>query len=177
LNVVFIEQSRNLVLKIRLFMKTQIVFIDTEFTQFDDPKLISIGLAASSGEQFYAEVPYPLDECSEFVRKTVLPLLNKIEEYPYDSLNAIITNWLGLIKIDSVVTLCYDSQFDKYLFLKIFNESTPSFVQFRLLSRCEIIELLHHEFYRINRLPRHHALNDALALRNAYREIPTRQVR
>jgi hypothetical protein len=32
------------------------VFIDTEFTDFNDPHLISIGLVAESGEEFYAEV-------------------------------------------------------------------------------------------------------------------------
>jgi len=33
------------------------VFIDTEFTDFLDPQLISIGLVAQSGEKFYAELP------------------------------------------------------------------------------------------------------------------------
>jgi hypothetical protein len=33
------------------------VFIDTEFTDFLDPQLISIGLVAQSGEEFYAELP------------------------------------------------------------------------------------------------------------------------
>lgn len=35
------------------------VFIDTEFTDFLDPRLISLGLAAESGEGSYGEVPYP----------------------------------------------------------------------------------------------------------------------
>jgi hypothetical protein len=33
------------------------VFIDTEFTDFIDPYLISIGLVAATGDEFYAEVP------------------------------------------------------------------------------------------------------------------------
>ena len=36
-----------------------LVFIDTEFTNFHNPKLISIGLASETGETFYAEIPYP----------------------------------------------------------------------------------------------------------------------
>jgi hypothetical protein len=51
------------------------VFLDTEFTDFVRPRLISIGMAARSGQHFYAEVPYSDKECSEFVRKTVIPLL------------------------------------------------------------------------------------------------------
>jgi len=38
-------------------MADQLIFIDTEFTNFSNPQLISIGLAASTGEEFYAEVP------------------------------------------------------------------------------------------------------------------------
>jgi len=36
------------------------IFIDTEFTDFIDPQLISIGLVSEFGEEFYAEVPYEL---------------------------------------------------------------------------------------------------------------------
>lgn len=32
------------------------VFIDTDFTDFLDPQLISIGLGAHSGDEFYAEL-------------------------------------------------------------------------------------------------------------------------
>lgn len=56
-----------------------LVFIDTEFTDFVNPQLISIGMVADSGEEFYAEVPFSDDRCSEFVRETVIPLLN---QYP-----------------------------------------------------------------------------------------------
>lgn len=35
------------------------VFIDTEFTNFLNPHLISLGMASEYGEDFYAEVPYP----------------------------------------------------------------------------------------------------------------------
>lgn len=42
------------------------VFIDTEFTDLLDPQLISIGLVAESGEEFYAELPYEVRACSVF---------------------------------------------------------------------------------------------------------------
>lgn len=35
------------------------IFVDTEFSNFIEPQLISIGLVAESGEELYAELPYP----------------------------------------------------------------------------------------------------------------------
>ena len=48
----------------------------------DDTKLISIGIAADSGETFYAETPYQVSSCSTFVLETVVPLLGKIPQRP-----------------------------------------------------------------------------------------------
>jgi len=48
-----------------------LIFLDTEFTAFFDPMLISIGMAADSGEEFYAEVPFTDAACSAFVREAV----------------------------------------------------------------------------------------------------------
>ncbi|MDR6397475.1 hypothetical protein [Herbaspirillum seropedicae] len=53
------------------------VFIDTEFTDFLDPQLISIGLITESGEEFYAELPYDIKACSAFVKEAV-PLLAEL---------------------------------------------------------------------------------------------------
>ena len=55
----------------------QLIFLDTEFTSFESPELISIGLAASSGEDFYAEVPFAVASASPFVCDVVIPLLDK----------------------------------------------------------------------------------------------------
>ena len=56
---------------------TSKIFIDAELTDFVDPKVISIGLVAESGEEFYAELPFSMRDCSEFVRETVVPMLGK----------------------------------------------------------------------------------------------------
>ena len=56
-----------------------LVFLDTEFTSFVRPDLISIGLVAEEGREFYAErTDYRKDDCSDFVRETVLPLLGRV---------------------------------------------------------------------------------------------------
>lgn len=55
------------------------VFLDTEFTDWSNPKLISLGLVDLSGNRtFYAELTdtYEVGQCSTFVRAEVLPLLS-----------------------------------------------------------------------------------------------------
>lgn len=56
-----------------------LIFFDTEFTELGiDCRLISIGLVSEDGERtFYAELSdtYLPRHCSEFVRETVVPLL------------------------------------------------------------------------------------------------------
>lgn len=53
------------------------VYFDTEFTDFLDPGLISIGLVAEDGREFYAELndSYKPRMCSWFVQEQVLPIL------------------------------------------------------------------------------------------------------
>jgi hypothetical protein len=67
--------------KIEKKQKSVNVFFDTEFTDIHPlkkPKLISVGLVAGDGREFYAELTdtYQVGDCSDFVIKTVLPLLN-----------------------------------------------------------------------------------------------------
>lgn len=59
------------------------VFFDTEFTHLkpiiDESSLISIGLVTEDGKRsFYAEIndSYSLEDCSDFVKQIVLPLLD-----------------------------------------------------------------------------------------------------
>lgn len=55
------------------------VFLDCEFTSFEEPNLISIGLVTEDGNQsFYSELTdtYTLEDCSAFVILNVLPLLD-----------------------------------------------------------------------------------------------------
>ncbi|MCZ8132571.1 MAG: hypothetical protein O9284_14900 [Steroidobacteraceae bacterium] len=52
------------------------IFIDTEFTDLRAPQLISLGLVAEDGREFYAErCDLPVDACTPFVERKVLPLL------------------------------------------------------------------------------------------------------
>jgi hypothetical protein len=148
------------------------VFIDTEFTDFVNPQLISLGMAASTGEEFYAEVPYVFDDCSDFVLDIVIPLLGR---YP-DSICSTselpirLSAWLNEIKIghDSV-EICCDSQTDWNLFIKASGYQVPRWCTQRMIG-SNINELVYQMFYKERNLPEHHALYDARANRSAYIE-------
>lgn len=148
------------------------IFIDTEFTDFIDPHLISIGMAAASGEEFYAEVPYPNNGCSAFVREAVIPLLGRLPNAAcsVDELRIKIIGWLELVRNrDEEVEICFDYQTDWDLFCDAIDYRVPPWCRTRMVSR-NINELLRYEFHQKNQLPEHHALYDAMANRHAFRE-------
>nr|WP_181375057.1 hypothetical protein [Polaromonas sp. W10N] len=56
-----------------------LVFLNTEFTDFARPDLISIALVSEDGQEFYAERDdYCHADCSDFVRETVQSLLGRV---------------------------------------------------------------------------------------------------
>lgn len=56
-----------------------LVFLDTEFTDFIRPDLISIELVAEDGREFYAaRNDYRREDCNDFVVSDVLPLLHRV---------------------------------------------------------------------------------------------------
>jgi hypothetical protein len=151
------------------------IFIDTEFTDFNDPQLISIGLVAESGEEFYAEVPYDLKRCSSFVCDVVIPLLDNSPEsrISFDDLYMRISNWLRIIRPNNdPIEICFDYQTDWDLFARALDNRVPAWCQSRLVAR-NINELLRYNFHKKNQLPEHHALNDARANCYAFRERPS----
>jgi len=148
------------------------VFIDTEFTDFVDPQLISIGLVAETGEEFYAELPYDIRNCSDFVKEMVLPLLGYTpdSELTKDDLYGKITQWLRIIRpSNSDIPICFDYQTDWDLFYDALDGRVPTWCKRRLVAD-QINELLRYEYHKQNRLPEHHALNDARANCHAFRE-------
>ncbi|MCI1006844.1 3'-5' exoribonuclease [Herbaspirillum sp. C7C8] len=148
------------------------VFLDTEFTDFIKPQLISIGLVAESGEEFYAEIPFLLDECSDFVREVVLPLLGRIPGAAVSKheMTANLKSWLENISSDNnVLEICFDFQTDWDLFIGALDYSLPKQCQQKKIAN-KVDELACQEFLRIHNLPEHHALYDAQANQFGYRE-------
>ena len=147
------------------------IFIDTEYTNFVNIHLISIGLVADSGEQFYAEVPYPANECSEFVRDVVIPLLGQEPNaaYAIDTLYYALMSWLKIVKSSNQdIEICYDSETDWILFEDAMGRHIPGWAHPRLVAD-QINELLRHEWHQKNGKPEHHALYDAQANCYAFR--------
>lgn len=148
------------------------IFVDTEFSDFVMPQLISIGLASERGEEFYAEVPYTVSNCSEFVRETVIPLLGAIPNAccSVDELYLNISSWLKLVRYkEELVEICFDFQTDWELFQFSLDDRVPSWCRPRLVADS-INELLRYDFYEKYSLAEHHALYDAQANRYAFRE-------
>lgn len=150
------------------------IFIDTEFTDFIDISLISLGMVADSGEELYIEVPYPAKTCSAFVREVVLPMLGREPNAACakDEVCSRVMNWLQLVKNKNQdIDLCFDSQHDWNLFGDAIDYRTPPWLHGRNVER-NINELLRFEWHEKNKQPEHHALYDARANRYAYRDRP-----
>ncbi|MDO8729475.1 MAG: 3'-5' exoribonuclease [bacterium] len=148
------------------------VFIDTEFTDLLDPILISIGMVADTGEEFYAEVPYPDNKCTAFVREAVIPYLGR-EPNAFCSLSEMprrIQTWLEIIRRkDEDIIVCFDYTADWDLFSQVIQYRIPSWVKPRLCG-SDFNELLLYEYFKKNPSEvQHHALSDARANRFAYR--------
>jgi hypothetical protein len=147
------------------------IFIDTEFTNFVDMSLISIGLVDDRSNEFYAELDtFPISECNEFVRETVLPHLGLIPEAQMSRniLRDELHDWLVKVKGDKeLVVLSYDHFCDYVLFVEALGV-VPGWVRADNI-KDRIDESKREEFWKSSGIPPHHALSDARALRFAYR--------
>lgn len=93
------------------------LFLDTEFTGFHQPELISIGLVSECGRhEFYAERnDFDLAKCNDFVRSTVLPKLEKAEAMDQAKLTDTLLAWLDRLRaLDAgeMVLVLYDFNTD-----------------------------------------------------------------
>lgn len=170
------------------------VFFDTEFTDLlgiiQDPALISIGLITEDGSRtFYAELTdtYTIDQCSDFVRAWVLPLLDAPDlsdvmdvTAVYARMTAIqcrvlLAQWLeqvGCAELWSdapaydwhfVVELFHDQVWPKGLVpAPMYFVPTTDAVRYQYSKRVE-------EEYATRNFRRHHALDDAKVNREVWR--------
>lgn len=155
-----------------------LVFLDTEFTDFVRPDLISIALVAEDGREFYAErTDYRHAACSDFVRQTVLPLFGRMSGVECDraELSHRLREWFDQLPEPAIVI--YDFESDWLLLADAFLGSDyrqpPANVGEKLyLDRFAITHPLFEQAQ--NRTysqdwPAHHALADARALMAGYR--------
>jgi len=149
------------------------VFLDTEFTDFSNPRLISAGFVAEDGREFYCELAdgWATSHCTEFVLETVLPLLGGVAAMTRDEAGKMLVDWLA--SLGSQVAVVSDTETDWRLVMSLIwphasddvaiSGELLSWPGFAMARRHEELleELLEHE------PARHHALVDARALRRA----------
>lgn len=149
-----------------------LIFLDTEFTGFNEPKLISLGLVTAATQEFYVEVPFPFHACSDFVQEAVIPLLGQYPDCfcPLPDLRLRILSWLEIVRRNADdIQICFDYQGDWDLFSAALDHRVPPWCKQRHIRR-NINKLMLWDFYKRHNLPEHHALYDAMANRYAYRE-------
>lgn len=141
------------------------VFIDSEFTSLTEPRLISFGAVATDATAFYCELSgFPQEHCSEFVRDTVLPLLDG-DAVPHPVASQSFAQWLAARCATAPAVVVSDSGFDRWAMADLFGrEDLPAGVRWvRVPVAYEQLD----EVARGLGLRRHHALDDARALRHA----------
>lgn len=165
------------------------IFLDTEFTGFEHPELLSVGLAADTGEECYVEI---VDEelhrrCNSFVQDHVLAQFGRFSGAQAPDL-ASLARRVGdfLARFRSPLEVCYDYRLDKELLVRAL-ETTPSTL--RVAGRLSWLNIdletsvpeaqdaigasLAESAYALG-LHEHHALVDARALRAGFRAYENR---
>lgn len=142
------------------------VFLDTEFTSLQRPELISIGLSASDGTEFYCErTDYPTRRCSAFVRSEVVPKLgwDWHAQARLDELAARTQHWFADKARLRVPVLAFDYEDDGRLVNGLLTPELRAAVV-DLQVRVDMSEQLLQEYFARPDVVRHHALHDARAL-------------
>ena len=151
------------------------LFLDTEFTDFTDPEMISIGIVDENGREFYAEsTSFRREACSEFVVETILPLLGQSNSIvgTQQHIAGQLERWLEQYR-DVGAVICVDYYTDWYLFQGLLSQ-LPVRGNFDFITQENIWPNLDGrsilQWWEDTQLPQHHALYDAHANRHGYTE-------
>lgn len=146
------------------------VYIDAEFTDFVEMHLISLGVVADTGEEFYAELnDYPQDACNTFVQESVVPLLGQVTTavMSRQELRDRLFVWLDTLRQKTkTVIVCYDFFGDYALFVEALG-AAPDWLRADNI-RDRLDPSAHDQYWNEFGMTRHYALHDARALRCAY---------
>ncbi len=163
-------------------VKPLVVFLDCEFTDFIQIDLISIGLVCEDGREFYAErTDYRREDCSDFVRAAVLPLLGSDPQVQISrcALTLNLHSWLS--SLPEFMIAC-DSNHDRDLFADALDyqpvENLVGWINLNALP-ADQGKAFQREAARYHDLPDHpwhHALYDARAHRAGWLAAQAEQV-
>lgn len=146
-----------------------LIFLDTEFTDFIDCELISIGMISEDGQrEFYAErSDYQAQWCNQFVHAAVLPQLGKVgPALDRAQLAVRLVEWF--VTLPHGVTVGCDSFTNWELLVDALGDACPT----NLIGRHDLREsidspIFQHAAVRYHEQggPWHHPLRDARAHR------------
>ncbi|VVE54321.1 3'-5' exoribonuclease [Pandoraea anhela] len=145
-------------------------FLDTEFTDFTDSRLISIAVVSEDGQEFYGEVSdFERSICSDFVRAIVLPQLGQFpgRSMPLSQLRDELKTWLLAVPTKPKPVLCYDSHCDYTLITNLLGGPLPRGWKHENVSLKIDAERFGHYIAAYG--GEHHALHDARANAFAFR--------
>jgi 3' exoribonuclease, RNase T-like len=157
-------------------------WIDCEFTDLDEPDLLSVGIVSEAGQEFYLEL---LDDVLErrssaFVHDTVLPMFGVIAGARAASYLEFTTRACDfLLSLEEPIRVVFDYAMDREL-LEHALQQAPRWAELKILLSWEFAPAAAYEsdigaaameeVWRdepVTGLGRHHALADARALRAA----------
>ena len=145
-------------------------FIDTEFTDFTNMGLISIGMYIDSSNKFYGEVlDYNMYHCSEFVKMYVIPQLgvDTSASYRYNDLGDAVLSFLSKYR-DEGIEIVYDYSGDWRILCELLGGSLP-WVSHRNISHLLDASVMDN-WLLLSGLKEHHAMTDAIRNCIGYRE-------
>ena len=149
-----------------------LIFLDTEFTDFIDCELISIGMVSEDGQHvFYAErTDYTNAYCNHFVRAAVLPRLGKIAGAACTNDEVTSRLWAWFATLPRHVQIATDSTHDWDLLWDAFGDGLPANLDRSIFDLRSLIDTTSFNdavcrYHDQPNQPWHHALHDAKANR------------
>ena len=153
------------------------VYLDTEFTKFARPQLISLALVAESGQEFYGEsTDFVRVQCCDFVVENVLPILHGGHiAASLDDLRVKLVDWLATLSSPAEIISDFDGDIE--LLLKLLRISAKEIGRYNIaaltaldgaLVKSESFNRALNDYFTNVDSRRHHALVDARALMSAH---------
>lgn len=146
-----------------------LLFFDTEFTDFKDMDLISIGIVSQHLHEFYAEnSEYNKAWCNDFVKSEVLTKLQSGEyAMPYGQLKENLQIWISdLLEEYSSVLFIFDYSGDWFLLGKLLIDYPQ---KEKVKGQQDDLDAGIELYFMHDQSNQHHALHDAKALFNGYK--------
>lgn len=146
-----------------------LLFLDTEFTDFKDMDLISLGIVSQDQHEFYAEnAEYNRAWCNEFVETIVIPKLQGGDyAVPYAQLKEKLQLWISdLLEEYDTVLFVYDYSGDWFLLGEMLIDYPQ---REKVKGQQDELEAGIELYFMHDRSNEHHALHDAKALFNGFK--------